>query len=60
MELTSSLDFVVINKKNVPTFRRGQYSSSIDVTIASKKVTKKIADWQVLDTEKTSATTMTS
>ncbi|KAK9731181.1 hypothetical protein QE152_g13940 [Popillia japonica] len=45
------LDMTVINKGDKPTFVRGAVKSFIDVTCSTRNLTKRINNWNVLETE---------
>nr|CAI5854608.1 unnamed protein product [Callosobruchus analis] len=50
-EWLASLNYVVINQGDTPTFQRRQSASYIDVIIASHNVAGYITKWVVLDNE---------
>lgn len=51
MEWISTLNLVIQNMGNKPTFVRKATKSFIDVTLASERVAKIITNWSVLDDE---------
>lgn len=50
-ELMSSLDLLVLNQGNSPTFRRGDSGTIIDISAASICVAEKCKKWEVLEDE---------
>lgn len=44
-------DLVVINKGNKPTFQRREYSSVLDLTLATADVMNRVTNWEVSDLE---------
>ncbi|KAK9721688.1 Endonuclease-reverse transcriptase [Popillia japonica] len=51
LEWINALDMIVLNTGQKPTFVRGNTESFIDVTIATKVISKRIINWEVLDME---------
>lgn len=49
MNHITSSDMIVMNTGGEPTFIRGRSKSHIDVTIATKKMSRHIIGWEVLD-----------
>ena len=49
LDWAASLDLVLINEGNVPTFRRGEQQSHLDLTFASSDIAGRITNWKVLD-----------
>lgn len=50
-EMIASLNLIVLNRGNSPTFRRGDSSSIIDITTASVSIAAKTSQWEVLEDE---------
>lgn len=50
-EWVAQNDLVVLNRGNKPTFRRGDYTAILDLTIATSHISNKVTKWEVLDTE---------
>lgn len=48
-DLISAMDLVVVNHGRVPTFRRGNSTSVIDITLATQSIAAKITNWMVDD-----------
>lgn len=48
-ELIAANNFLLLNKGNEPTFRRGASSSIIDLSIATSDIAGKVTKWGVLD-----------
>lgn len=48
----ASLDMIVNNKGNKPTFIRGNTKSYIDVTSSSRGLARDITNWEIIDTGK--------
>lgn len=50
-EWMAELDLITINEGNSPTFVRGSSKSHIDVTCSTRKLSRRIRNWRVLDEE---------
>lgn len=50
-EMIASLDLIVLNRGNSPTFRRGESGTIIDITVASASLAAKTNKWEVLEDE---------
>lgn len=50
-EWISQHDLYVKNVGKMPTFQRREYGSILDLTLASEKISKKIANWEVSEKE---------
>lgn len=50
-EWAAELDLCIANKGSVPTFRRGNQKSHVDVTMCSQKVNARIEGWEVSEAE---------
>lgn len=48
-DMINSLNMVVMNQGNAPTYEKGGRASHIDVTFASSSISRWIQDWKVLD-----------
>ncbi|XP_056645135.1 uncharacterized protein LOC130450650 [Diorhabda sublineata] len=51
VEWINARDLVVLNTGNEPTFIRGDSESFIDATIATNRVSQRVTNWEILDTE---------
>lgn len=51
MEWIAENNLMVINQGNNPTFRRGEYSSTLDLTLATDHIGRKITEWEVSEIE---------
>lgn len=50
MEMAARLGVIIINRGDVPTFRRAGYTNTIpDITLASERLARQISGWQVLE-----------
>ncbi|KAJ8966142.1 hypothetical protein NQ314_003721 [Rhamnusium bicolor] len=50
-EWAAQNDLVILNQGNKPTFRRGDYTAILDLTIATQDIRNKVTKWEVLDRE---------
>lgn len=46
-DLMSSLNMIVCNKGNSPTFVRGYSETHIDITFASERIGNRISNWRI-------------
>lgn len=51
MEWIAENNLSVLNQGDRPTFRRGEYTSTLDLTLATEQICTKITEWEVSDLE---------
>ncbi|KAJ8910519.1 hypothetical protein NQ315_012816 [Exocentrus adspersus] len=51
VEWVAQNDLVILNQGNRPTFRRGDYTAILDLTMATSDLRDRVLRWEVLDTE---------
>ncbi|XP_047997336.1 uncharacterized protein LOC125238963 [Leguminivora glycinivorella] len=49
LEAMATLDVVLINTGNTPTYTKGEASSIVDLTFVSSSITRRSISWEVLD-----------